>query len=374
MELRSVKKIFAERKTASFSTLRVPSSLFALLPITLLPITLLLFALLFFTGCGPRSAPVRPMVAFQGETMGTTWSVKVVGVFDPQQEMETRSLAESVLDLVDRQMSTWREDSEISRLNRHGTDPFELSPAVREVFAAALQMNLQSGAAFDVTVGPLVNAWGFGPEGGHPPSEEELVELRARIGHDKIYLDGNAVIKERPDIWCDLSSIAKGFAVDKVAEALYNRGHEDFMVEVGGEVRTRGDNAEGLPWRIGIERPSHGRGMLQRIVPLVRASMATSGDYRNYVEHNGERISHIMDPRTGEPVPHRLASVTVIHERCMWADAWATALLVLGPDEGWDVALRENLAVLFLVRDGDAFVEKMTPAFEARLGGRSAEI
>ncbi len=343
------------------------------LPPASIPLLFFLIPVLLLSACSQRAVSEVPMTAFQGETMGTTWSIKVLGDFDADKKTQIRSRIEAVLDLVDSQMSTWREDSELSRLNRHGTDPFDLSPALREVFAAALQMNLRSGGALDVTVGPLVNAWGFGSESGQAPGEEELEAIRARIGHDKIHLNGNALIKERPDIWCDLSAIAKGYAVDQVAEALAEDGFSDYMVEVGGEIRTLGNNSEGLPWRIGIERPALGRGSLHRIVPIIDLSMATSGDYRNYKEEEGVRVSHIMDPRTGEPVDHRLASVTVLDERCMWADAWATALLVLGLEEGRKLAEREEIAALFLVREEDDFAEYMTPAFEDILGGRSAE-
>ena len=162
-----------------------------------------------------------------------------------------------------------------------------------------------------------------------------------------------------------MGGVGKGYAVDRVVEALAAEGLGDVWVEVGGEVRAAGRNAEGVSWRLGIERPDSEPGVLQRIVPLADAAVATSGDYRNYRERDGERYSHIIDPRSGRPIRHRLASVTVVAPRCMTADALSTALMVLGLDGGWELALREDLAVLFLLRDGDGFTERMTPAFEA---------
>ncbi|MCP4661996.1 MAG: FAD:protein FMN transferase, partial [bacterium] len=176
--------------------------------------------------------------------------------------------------------------------------------------------------------------------------------------------EANLLRKKEGDLVCDLSGIAKGYAVDRVAEAIAARGMSDTMVEVGGEVRAAGRNRAGRIWRIGIERPQLLRGSVQRVVALDGLALATSGDYRNYREHEGLRFSHIIDPRTGRPIRHRLASVSVVYPRCMMADALATGLMVMGPVEGWELALRQKLAALFLVREGDGFRERATPAFE----------
>ena len=282
--------------------------------------------------------------------------------------VEMQAMIEGELEDVNSKMSTWIEDSELSRFNRHAeAAPFEVSPATFEVFAAAHEVARLTGGAYDITVGPLVEAWGFGAGGESlKPSDETIRRLVDRIGYRSIELDarGFALRKQRGDLHSDLSSIAKGYAVDRVAEALA-ADFSDIWVEVGGEVRAMGKNAERRVWRLGIERPSFEPGALQRIVPLDGAAVATSGDYRNYRELDGARISHIIDPRDGLPIRHRLASVSVVHARCMMADALATGLMVLGPEAGLELARREDLAVLFLVRDGEAFREIMTPAFEA---------
>lgn len=314
-------------------------------------------------------APERRAFVFEGATMGTVYQVKVARRDLPEaRRADLHAAIRGELDRVDALMSTYREDSELSRFNRHAeTTPFPLSDATWEVLAAALEVSRLSGGALDVTVGPLVDAWGFGPGAERAaPSAAEVAAIRERVGYDKLDLleAPRAVRKTRSDVVCDLSAVAKGYAVDRVAEALEALGESDFMVEVGGEVRAAGLNDRGQIWRIGVERPQMARGAVQRIVPLDGAALATSGDYRNFREIDGERISHIMDPRTGRPVGHRLASVSVVHPRCAVADAWATALVVLGPEEGYETAAREDLAVLFLIREDDGFRELATPAFD----------
>ncbi len=328
-----------------------------------------LLAAVLSAACAGGGDAARETYAFRGATMGTYYSVKVAAVGLPDERLDAvRAMIEGELEDVNAKMSTWIEDSELSRFNRHAaTTPFEVSAATFEVVQAALELARLSGGAYDVTVGPLVDAWGFGAGTDRLElSDEEIQGLVASVGYDHLELDAEArtLRKRRPDLSCDLSSIAKGYAVDRVAEALLAAGFADLWVEVGGEVRAAGRNAEGRVWRLGIERPALEPGALQRIVPLDGGAVATSGDYRNYRERDGARISHIIDPRSGLPVRHPLASVSVVHRKCMTADAFATALMVLGPDEGWQLAMREGLAVLFLVRDGEGFSERMTPAFE----------
>ena len=329
--------------------------------------------------CAPSSREEgRQTHVLRGATMGTYYVVKIATEeLSEERTRELQTVIERQLDDVNAKMSTYLDDSEISRFNRHReTTPFELSEATFEVMREALEIAELTGGALDLTVGPLVNAWGFGAESSMPElGEEEIAGLLERIGFDKLELDEatRTVRKLHPDLYCDLSSIAKGYAVDRVAEALASEGVADVWVEVGGEVRASGVNAEGKTWRLGIERPRLQPGQLQRIVPLEGASVATSGDYRNYRERDGARFSHIIDPRTGWPIRHRLTSVSVLHPSCMVADALATALLVLGPEEGMELAIREDLAVLFLLRDGDEFAELMTPGFEALVPGNNRD-
>jgi len=329
---------------------------------------LLVLLLLLVTHRGPR------LTQLSGSTMGTTYTVKFVADpsgFGPQDE---RAIGEAVTDSlagINQGMSTYLKDSELSRFNTHPDDtPFRVSEHTFRVFELALQISELTGGAFDITVGPIVNAYGFGPEPrrAQAPTDSELAGLRRRVGYRLIEIDPDTqtIRKSRPDVYCDLSAIAKGYAVDRVAEILEERNIQDYMVEIGGEVRARGKNAECKPWQIGLEEPiTDGRG-IYRVIGLVDQSLATSGDYRNYYVRDGVRISHTIDPRTARPVTHRLASVTVIHEECAQADALATALMVLGPEQGYNLAESEGIAALLLVRQEDgAITERATSAFIA---------
>ncbi|MCA9538217.1 MAG: FAD:protein FMN transferase [Myxococcales bacterium] len=313
----------------------------------------------------------RTVTAFRGATMGTTYTVKIAGpALSPADENALGAAIDAELEAVNDQMSTWRKTSELSRLNQsESTDPQPASEALRLVIAEALRINKLSGGAFDITVGPLVNAWGFGPGGEHtPPDEATLSGLRARVGPDKLSFDDatGTVRKARADVYVDLSAIAKGHGVDRVAAVLEHRGHGDFLVEIGGEVRVAGKNGDGQTWRVGIEKPDENARDIQEIIALDGGALATSGDYRNFYEKDGVRLSHTIDPRTGRPIAHRLASVSVIAPTCMTADGLATALNVLGPDEGLALAEQQGLAALFIVRETDGrFTERATAPFAA---------
>lgn len=312
----------------------------------------------------PNGPPARDQWELSGQTMGTVFSVKIVAPSDPDlTEEEVAEAVRGAVDGVDASMSTWRPDSELSRFNDYGTEAFEASPALLDVFSEARRVAELTGGAFDITVGPLVEAWGFGPEPTiEPPDDDEIERLLADNGFRRIGVDtdGGTLRKDRAGLRCDLSAIAKGFAVDRVADELAQLGFADFMVEIGGEVRTAGRNAAGLTWRIGVERPEAGARGIWSAVELRDAGMATSGDYRNYYEINGVRVSHLIDPRTGRPVIHRLASVSVVHPSCMTADALATALMVIGPEDGRTLAEREGLAVLFLIRNAEGGFDEWT--------------
>ena len=310
--------------------------------------------------------------------MGTTFMVEVVTeTLGEERQAEVLELIEAELDEVNTKMSHYLEDSELSRFNRsRDTSPFAVSEETLEVFRHAQELARLSSGAFDVTVGPLVDAWGFGPEErviepSEPRPDEVIGRLLAHVGYTKIELDleHSTIRKTEPSVACDLSAIAKGYGVDQVSEALRREGFGDHLVEVGGEVRAAGLNAAGQPWRIAIERPGSGGAVPGRIVPLSNLAMATSGDYRNYYEVGGVRFSHTIDPRTGYPISHALASVSVVDELSVRADGLATALAVLGPDEGYELAVEQDLAALFIVRDGEGgFRERATPAFERLVG------
>jgi len=302
--------------------------------------------------------------------MGTRYTVEVVvNELSPQRFSELEGVVEATLADVNAKMSNYLEDSEVSRLNRWTeAGPFKVSSDSLEVLQHASEISSTTGGAFDITVAPLVSAWGFGPPGRPPaqPTTDEIERLQESTGWEKLQVERvtSTVTKARPDLTLDLSAIAKGYGVDRVADALDAEGVEHYMVEVGGEVRTKGLNSQGGPWRIGIERPVPGDQAIDLIVPLSGFAMATSGDYRNYYEVEGRRISHTIDPRTGYPIAHNVASVSVIAPLCVRADAYATGLLVLGP-EGFDLAEGLGLAAYFLQRDKEGvFVGRMTTAFK----------
>lgn len=304
------------------------------------------------------SVAVGDRLVLRGDTMGTTYSVTVAASSDPA---ATRSLVETELQAVDAAMSTYRADSELSALNRAAAGaPVEVSAPLREVLAVALEVGRRSGGALDIAVGPLVDAWGFGPpDAGSEPSDAALQALRPLYGEGAVTLGASGVTKRAAAVRIDLSSVAKGYAVDRVAAALKRAGHASYLIEVGGEVVAHGTRPGGGDWRIGVERPTAGGRDVLRAIVLREVGMATSGDYRNFRQLGDVRVSHIIDPRTAHPASSALASVTVLDPQVARADAWATALTVLGPDEGMKVARRENLRVLFVVRAGQGELRSM---------------
>lgn len=342
----------------------------------LLPLLLVLFVALSAwrmwpsgqVASSPAAGAAAPVHVLSGATMGTTWRVTVVD--EGRDPAPILPMIEGVLAQVDREMSTWRDDSAISEFNRSRDTAAQPAPAALvEVVAIAQEVSERSGGAFDVTVDPLVDAWGFGRPGPlAPPTDDELAALRERVGWSKLHPDraASTLRKDEPSLTITLSAIAPGYAADILSDRLVELGFGRHLVDVGGEFRARGDGPSGA-WRLGIERPDGPADarVLQEIVPLREAALATSGDYRNYREEGGKRISHTIDPRTGRPIAHGLASVTIIHQTAALADAYATALNVLGPDDGFALAERDGLAALFLVREGDRFAARATPAFEA---------
>ena len=308
-----------------------------------------------------------------GASMGTRYHAKVVRRTADGRALSRAAVQEALeraLDSVDRAMSTYRPDSELSRFNTaRSTDPIALSIPLREVFRVALEVGQASGGALDVTIAPLVEAWGFGPDAGSESAPEDLSVIKRRIGLDKLQLTKAGLKKAHPLLRCDLSAVAKGYAVDLAAAELRALGAQSFLVEVGGELYAEGSRPGGEGWRVGIERPSDGDPAIDKVVVLRDQGMATSGDYRNFRMENGLRNSHLLDPRTGSPVRHGLASVTVVHRRVAVADAWATALSVLGPNEGMRLAESQGLAAQLVERMTEGgFSTKLTKAFRARYG------
>ena len=333
----------------------------------LLSFVILLICTLLWTGCS-RSAP-HQLHQFSGKTMGTTFTVKVVSeqltdsAFQQMQDDINALLKE-----VNRQMSTYIPDSEISKFNQFSdTVWFSISDDFAYVLERSLEICKESGGALDITVAPLVNLWGFGPEKRTTvqPSDAEIEERRAWVGYQKLKVrrDPPAVKKTHPRVMCDLSATAKGFGVDKVADYLIKRGFQNHFVEIGGEARANGKNEYGLNWRIGIISPDE-KGNVKKIVILDNMAIATSGDYFNYKEINGKRYSHTINPVTGKPITHKLASVSVLTKDCLSADGYATAIDVMGPEQGLKFAESRKLPVYMIVREENGFVEKMNEGFK----------
>ena len=328
---------------------------------------ILLAAVLTLPACNPNSSD-HQLDEFSGLTMGTGWSVKVVDLPETINQSTVDDSINKTLAAISRSMSTYDAESELSRFNSSsGTDWFTASDALVEVLGAANEVSKLTGGAFDITVGPLVNLWGFGPQDSHGeiPGKDEIESAFARTGYRNIELRKApaAVRKQLPGLYIDLSSIAKGYAVDRIAGLLEQKGIENYLVEIGGELRGKGRNERGTSWRVGIERPSTTDRVVYAVVEINQAGLATSGDYRNYFEQDGQRYSHTINPVTGRPVAHRLASVTVITASAMRADALATALMVLGPEDGYALAEREGIAAFFIVRADDGFIGRPSSAF-----------
>lgn len=321
----------------------------------------------------PTLLPAHPIGAavhtLHGETMGTTWMLRAVTNAEALPRLQQG--AQQVLDQIVSQMSHWLPQSDLCAYNR--ANPGEwltLSPEFFEVLAAAQMHAADSNGAFDSTIGPLVDLWGFGPAARRdtPPSEEEIETACARVGWQRLQLDeGNRRALQPGGVQLDFSSIAKGYAVDQLARFLQRDGIDHWMIEVGGELRGQGCKPDGQPWWIELERlsPKFPRTLLA----LHGIAIASSGDYRRYFEFEGQRYAHTLDPRSGRPVTHGLAAVTVLHAECMQADALATVLGVLPPNEAYNYAYHRDIAALFVLRHGEQFEERMSPAFEAMLDG-----
>ncbi len=312
------------------------------------------------------------LLKINGEAFSTFYKVKVVSREFPEGTVEKlKEVVDKEVEFVDKEMSRFREDSAIARFNAsNSTEPFIVSSEMAMLLSRSRQVSEMTGGAFDVTVGPLVRLWGFYTKNRsrvQEPSPEEIAKVRSMVGYSGLEIDlgGPSIKKNSPELHVDLSAIAKGFAVDRIGLALEAVGVKNYMVEIGGEVRAKGVNQQGRAWRIGIEKPVFETRELFQIVELKDKSIATSGDYRNYYEFSGKMVSHTLDPRTGSPLNHQLASVSVVHDECALADALATAFTVLGPKDGYDLAEARGIPVLFMTRQKDGTLKaKATSEFD----------
>lgn len=312
------------------------------------------------------------LVSFSGPTMGTTYTVKFYTNEDMDSAWQYKDDVDAVLVRINELMSTYDPESELSRFNKSAINTdMQVSSDLAYVIDQAIMISKMSNGEYDVTVGPLVNLWGFGPSKKTDtlPSNEEIANAKQNIGFAAIDLKGQTLAKTK-DIYIDLSSIAKGYGVDKVAKKLEQLGIESYLVEVGGEILSKGLKPDGDSWRVAIESPNGGHSVVQKVVDLTDVAIATSGDYRNYFERNGVRYSHTINPKTGKPITHRLVSVTVIEKNTTIADGFATAITVLGPEKGLKFAQDNGLAVYMLVKEDLGFVEFYSKAFEPYLSAQ----
>ncbi|CAM2786552.1 FAD:protein FMN transferase [Vibrio neptunius] len=320
-------------------------------------------SLLVLAGC---EKPVE-QIHLSGPTMGTTYNIKYIeSEGNPSPEVLQKEV-DRLLEEVNDQMSTYRKNSELSRFNQSQTStPFEVSPQTATVVKEAIRLNGLTLGALDVTVGPLVNLWGFGPEARPEvvPTDEELAARKTHTGIQHLTVEGNLLSKDIPNLYVDLSTIAKGWGVDVVADYIQSQGIQNYMVEVGGEMRLKGINREGVKWRIAIEKPSADERAVQEIIEPGDMAVATSGDYRIYFERDGVRYSHIINPQTGKPIRHKVVSVTVLDKSSMTADGLATGLMVLGEEQGMKIANENNIPVFMIVKTEDGFKEMASEAYK----------
>jgi thiamine biosynthesis lipoprotein len=309
-----------------------------------------------------------------GSIQGTTYHIKMVLDGLPVTPEQVKADVDAVFRQVDEKLSNWREDSEISRLNRQKTTEWlPVSPEIVKVIAIAKEVHARSEGCYDLTVKPIFDLWGFSKHAEKVPEQADIDRVLAHVGMDKLELDAEhqRLRKLDPEVQISLDSIAQGFTVGAMAERLESRGIRNYLAEIGGEMKVKGKKANGNPWRVAIEKPTPLAREVERILDLHEeqgTAVMTSGTYRNFFESGGKSYSHILDPKTGRPVTHNLLSTTVLHEDPTWADAWSTALLCVGEIEGAKIAEAEHLRALFIYRDGEQLKEKMSRAFVGEPG------
>jgi len=333
--------------------------------------SLFLLLTLILSGCD-RAAENAPLV-LEGKTMGTSWRVSLAGV-DAQRAPELRRQIQAQLDADDRLLSTWKDDSALMQFNHAtSTAPWPVDAAMADIVTLSLRVGQKTQGAMDITVGPLVNLWGFGPD-KQPvatPDAAQIAAARARTGLSHLRVVNAAgsqwLQKDIPDLYVDLSTVGEGYAADHLAQLMAQNGIGRYLVSVGGALASRGMNADDKPWRVAIQKPTDRENAVQAVVDINGHGISTSGSYRNYYELDGKRLSHVIDPATGRPITHKLVSATVIAPTALEADAWDTGLMVLGPEKAREVALAQGLAVYLISKEQDGFSVWMSPQFKSYL-------
>lgn len=326
-----------------------------------------LFASVLLLAISACSSP-ESIISLSGSTMGTTYHIKVV----PNESMPEAQLLQAEIDMalevVNDQMSTYRHDSEISKFNQlQLQQSVKVSSDTINVINEGIRLYHETGGALDITLGPVVNLWGFGPDKRPTsvPTQSQIDAAKAKMGINELAINGTTLTKHNADLYVDLSSIAKGFGVDKIASILDKYNASGYLVEIGGEINVKGTKADGIAWRIAVEQPNDEGQSVQQVIEPGTMSMATSGDYRNFYEENGERFSHLIDPRSGYPIKHKLASATVLHSSCMTADGYATAMMVLGTEASLALAKEKDLAIMLIEKQEQGFKVYYSDAFKA---------
>lgn len=333
-----------------------------------------LLAFIMLSGCDDHNqSRGQSALILEGRTMGTFWRISLAGV-PPERKNALQQQVQQQLDRDDQALSTWKSDSALSRFNQYrGVDPVRVSHAMADIVTWSLRVGHKTEGAMDITVGPLVNLWGFGPDKQPEkiPDQAQIDAAKALTGlqHLRVIqgVEGAYLQKDLPSLYVDLSTVGEGYATDHLARLMEREGINNYLVSVGGAVLTRGLNPQGKPWRVAIQKPTDKEDAIQARVDLQGHGISTSGSYRNYYELDGKRLSHVIDPQTGRPIEHKLVSATVIATTALEADAWDTGLMVLGEEKARALALREKLAVYLISKKGDTFTTWMSPQFEAFL-------
>lgn len=333
----------------------------------------LLLALALLVGCNDTPSQAQQQTVLEGKTMGTYWRVSVMAL-SAEKAQSLKGKIEKQLDADDQLLSTWKPDSALMRFNHSPSlELWPVSPEMADIVTIALRVGARTQGAMDVTVGPLVNLWGFGPDKqpNKVPEQAQIDAAKARTGLQHLRVINLAqrqyLQKDLPDLFVDLSTVGEGYAADHLARLMEQEGIARYLVSVGGALVSRGMNGSGKPWRVAIQKPTDTENAVQAVVDINGHGISTSGSYRNYYELGGKRISHVIDPQTGRPIDHNLVSVTVIAPTALEADAWDTGLMVLGTQKAQDVVKQEGLAVYMIMREGDKFTTWMSPQFAAFL-------
>lgn len=317
---------------------------------------------LIMTAALAACKPGSELLKLSGQTMGTTWNITAVSNGQNVDAKDLSAKVQTALADVTRAMSNWDKNSDLSRINAAAAgEPLNLSPGMNTVLSAAQSVHQASEGRFDITSGPLIDLWGFGA--AQVPQrllqDTEIAAVMDSVGQSRMLtLANGSLVKSASGTSIYLSAIGKGYGADQVAEVLRTAGLTDFMIEIGGDLYASGHNGAGMPWQIGIEVPLAGEAGVHRKIGVSGLGMATSGDYRNYFEADGKRYSHIIDPTTGRPITHATVSATVLAENAMLADAWATAMLVLGRERGLEIAETQGLAVMFIETSGAKLITR----------------